>query len=312
MAENRVLINQHTISVSKLDKVFWPEDGYTKGHLIQYYVEIAPYLLPHLKGRPIVSIRFPDGVAGKHFYQKNAPPQLPEWIETYQQYSQESERPIDFILVDETAALAWLANQAVIEIHPWLSRVNSIQYPDFAVIDLDPSPANTYQQVYEIALVFKQLFDELKLKTYIKTSGSAGLHIYLPVKNEYTYQQIRDFTRTAAALVTQIRPDISTLERTLKKRGPRIYLDYLQIGLGKTLSSIYSVRARKGAPVSAPLHWEEISEVTPAQFTIKTIIPRLQKEGDLFADVLENKQSLDWACDKLGLSSLIHTAARRE
>lgn len=311
MAENRVLINQHTISVSKLDKVFWPENGYTKGNLIQYYVEIAPYLLPHLRDRPIVSIRFPDGVAGKHFYQKNAPPQLPEWIETYQQYSQESDRPIDFIVVGETAALAWLANQAVIEIHPWLSRTHTIAYPDFAVIDLDPSPANTYQQVCEIARVFKQLFDELKLKTYVKTSGSEGLHIYLPVKNEYTYQQIRDFTRTAAALVTRIRPDIATIERVVKKRGPRIYLDYLQIGLGKTLSSVYSVRARKGAPVSVPLHWEEITEVTPEQFTIKNIIPRLQKEGDLFSDVLEYKQSLASACEILGLHSLLGSSPER-
>ncbi|KUG04534.1 atp-dependent dna ligase clustered with ku protein, ligd [hydrocarbon metagenome] len=301
MQKMDILVDNHSFSISKLDKIFWPEDKYTKGDLIKYYMDISPYILKHLYNRPVVFTRYPDGIEGKHFYQKNAPAYLPSWIETFSQYSKDSERYIEYILIKEAAVLAWLANQACIELHAWLSSISSLDYPDFAVIDLDPSPDNSFQEVIDIALLVKNVFHELNLRSYPKTSGSEGLHIYLPLKNIYTYNQVREFARAVAALTAEIRPDISTIERTVSKRGPKIYIDYLQNVKGQTLCSAYSVRPRKGALVSAPLKWEEVPLISPADFTIKTILPRLKKAGELFSPVLEDKQVLEHACQKLGL-----------
>ena len=300
--KEQVTIASREFALSNLDKVLWPEDGYTKGELINHYVQAAPYLLPHLRGRPLALTRFPDGIRGKSFYQKNAPDYLPEWIRTFSWYSTDSQRYINFIVAEEPAALAWLANQACIEMHPWLSSIPTLDYPDFVVIDLDPSKGSSYQDVISIALLVKELLDNLDLRSYPKTSGSEGLHIYIPIINSYTYEQVRKFAQVVAALVVEVLPQIATIERTVKMRGNKVYVDYLQNALGKTLSSVYSVRPRPGAPVSTPLLWDEITQVTPAQFNIKTIFPRLQEKGDLFAPVLYDRQSLDQACRKLGVS----------
>lgn len=300
--KGQVIIESREFALSNLDKVLWPEDGYTKGELINYYVQVAPYLLPHLGERPLVLTRFPDGIHHKSFYQKNAPAYLPAWIRTFSWYSEDSQRDIRFIVAEEPAALAWLANQACIELHPWLSSIASIDYPDFVVIDLDPSPGSRYQDVVDIALVAKELLDNLELRSYPKTSGSEGLHIYIPIEARYTYEQIRKFAQVLAAMITEVLPQIATIERTVKLRGSKVYVDYLQNALGKTLSSVYSVRPRRGATVSTPLLWEEVSQVTPPQFTIKTIFSRLQDSGDLFSPVLHDRQPLEPACRKLGLT----------
>jgi bifunctional non-homologous end joining protein LigD len=297
----QVTIESREFALSNLDKVLWPDDGYTKGELIHYYVQVADYLLPHLRGRPLVLTRFPDGIHRKSFYQKNAPDYLPPWIRTFSWYSEDSQRDILFIVAEEAATLAWLANQACIEMHPWLSSIESIDNPDFAVIDLDPSPGSRYQDVVDIALVVKELLDNLGLRSYPKTSGSAGLHIYIPVEAVYTYEQVRKFAHVLASMVTEVLPHIATIERAVKKRSHKVYVDYLQNVLGKTLSSVYSVRPRPGAPVSTPLLWDEVSQITPAQFTIKTILSRLRDYGDLFAPVLQDRQNLEPACHKLGL-----------
>lgn len=299
---NSVLMEGREFSVSNLDKVFWPEEGYSKKDLLTYYVEVAPYILPYLNNRPMVFTRYPNGIMGKSFYQKNAPEYLPGWIQTFPWYSSESHRYINFILVKETATLAWLANQACIEMHPWLSRIDSIDFPDFVVLDLDPSPGSTYNNVIDIALVLKQLLDSLKLRSYSKTSGAQGLHIYIPIINKYSYQQIRTFAGVIAQMVAQVLPAIATVERTVRLRGNKVYVDYLQNVQGKTLASVYSVRPRKGATVSAPIHWDEIKQVLPQDFTISTVISRIEKMGDLFAPVLEDKQDLDNAFRQLGLS----------
>jgi bifunctional non-homologous end joining protein LigD len=301
MVNSTVSIAGRNFQLSKLDKVLWPGEGYTKGELIHYYVEIAPYLLPHLQTRPMVFTRYPHGIENQHFYQKNAPASLPEWIKTFPYYSSESEREINFILVEESATLAWLANQACIEMHPWLSRASYEDYPDFVIFDLDPSPGNSFAQVRKIAHLTRQILTELGLRTYVKTSGSEGLHIYLPIINEYSYEKIRDFARKVAEIICSIFPDIATIERVVKKRGPRIYVDYMQNVKGKTLCSVYSVRPRPGATVSAPLHWDEVNTVNPGDFNIKNIIGRLQKEGELFAPVLSDRQSLDTAFHQLGI-----------
>lgn len=302
MVSNTVSIEGRSFALSRLDKVLWPQDGYTKGELINYYVEVAPYIIPHLQGRPMVFTRYPDGIEKQSFYQKNAPPSLPEWIKTYPYYSPDSQRDINFILVEESATLAWLANQACIEMHPWLSCTDSVDYPDFVVFDLDPSPGNSFEQVRTIALLTRRVLNELGLRSYIKTSGAQGLHVYLPLESKYRYEEIRDFGRSVAQIICTMEPDIATVERTVKKRGAKIYVDYMQNVKGKTLCSAYSVRPRPGATVSAPLQWDEVNSIKPSDFTIKTILPRLQKVGELFAPVLSDRQSLEAALRQLGLS----------
>lgn len=304
MASNTVSIQGRSFELSRLDKVLWPQDGYTKGELINYYVEVAPYIIPHLQGRPMVFTRYPDGIDKQSFYQKNAPSSLPQWIKTYPYYSPDSGRDINFILVEESAALAWLANQACIEMHPWLSCASLVDYPDFIVFDLDPSPGNSFEQVKTIVFLTRQVLNELGLRCYIKTSGSQGLHVYLPVENKYSYEKVRDFARTVAEIICTMQPDIATVERTVRKRGAKIYVDYMQNVKGKTLCSVYSVRPRPGATVSAPLYWDEVNSIKPSDFTIKTILPRLQKLGELFVPVLTDRQSLDAAFSQLGLNKI--------
>lgn len=298
---SNVEVNGHTIALSHLDKIFWPQEGYKKADLIQYYSEAAPVLIPHLKERPLVWTRYPDGIQSKSFYQKNAPSYLPDWIGTFTYHSLESDRDIHFIVVSNAADLVWLANQAALEMHPWLSRTDAPDRPDFVVIDLDPSPDNTFKQVVKVAWMVKSVLDELKLRSYIKTSGSEGLHIYIPVENKYDYQQIREFAQPVAAAVCHLVPKLATIERKVDRRGPLIYVDYLQNARGQTLCAPYSVRPRPGAPVSCPLYWEEIDCIKPSLFTIKSMPSRLAQCGDLFAPVLTDKQCLNEARERLGI-----------
>ncbi len=297
--ENQVLIGGRSFSVSNLDKILWPEDNLSKGDLIKYYVQIAPLIIEHVRNRLMVFTRYPNGIHGKSFYQKNAPANLPEWVNSFSLYSNDSERDINYILIEEQATLAWLANQGCIEMHPWLSRKDNLDYPDYIVFDLDPSTGSTYKNVITIAQLLHQLLTDLGLNSYLKTSGSEGLHIYVPIINQYTYEEVRTFANKIASIIAASTADISTIERSVRLRGDKIYIDYLQNGRGKTLCSVYSVRPRPGATVSTPLEWDEITEVLPAHFTIKTIIPRLKERGDLFAPVLSDKQSLQNAWQRL-------------
>ncbi|QGT98886.1 ATP-dependent DNA ligase [Candidatus Syntrophocurvum alkaliphilum] len=294
-------IQGNELTLSNLDKFLWPDQGFTKGELIKYYSVIAPYLINHLKNRPLVVTRYPDGITDKFFYQKNAPTHTPEWIKTHSIYSSDSKRYINFILVEKLSDLVWLANQACIEMHPWLSSVESLDFPDFAVFDIDPSEGSTYENVIQITLVLKKLLDSLNLRSYVKTSGATGLHVYLPIMSKYTYEDIRTFTHAIAKIVSEVLPDISTIERKVNQRGTKVYIDYLQNVKGKTLSSVYSVRPRDLAPVSTPLNWEEVTQVTPTDFNIKTVFKRIEQYGDLFAEVLSDKQNLDSAARELGV-----------
>lgn len=298
--KQKTTLNGHQLTLSNITKVLWPQQGYTKGELIDYYMEISPYIINHLKDRPLVITRYPDGIDKKSFYQKNAPEYTPEWINTFAWYSRDSQRYINFILVEEPADLVWLANQAGIEMHPWLSRKDSVDYPDFFVFDLDPSPGSSYQDVIDIALIIKQILDGLELRSYVKSSGAEGLHIYLPIINKYSYEQLRKFGLQISMMVTEILPAQATIERLTANRGKKVYVDYLQNVLGKTLCSPYSVRPRNEAPVSAPLQWEEITTLPPAFYNIKNILPRVKDLGDLFAPVLTDRQDLDRALARLG------------
>ncbi|MGE5543738.1 MAG: non-homologous end-joining DNA ligase [Bacillota bacterium] len=294
-----VKVQGQEVSISNLDKVFWEDEGYTKGHLINYYVQVFPYLVPHLAERPLVVTRYPSGASGKWFYQKNAPEGTPDWVNTYPWYSSHSDRYLNFVICDNLATMVWLANQACIELHPWMSRVGSLDRPDFVVFDLDPSEGATYKDVCDVAEVVRDVLRFLKLRFFLKTSGATGLHIFVPVINTYTYDELRDFVRRIAETVVSLVPDKATVVRKVKDRQGKVYVDYLQNIQGKTVCSTYSVRPHPGAPVSTPITWEEMRETRAGDFNIITVPPRLNRKGDMFAGVNTERQRIDEAWRRL-------------
>lgn len=281
--DSSVMIAGQEVKLTNLEKVYWPRDGYTKFDLIKYYTDMAPHLLTYLEGRPVNFQRFPDGIDGKSFYQKNCPEHAPSWIKTFPIASEREGKVTNYILVEDEASLAWLANLGCLEIHPWLSSTDSLVYPDFAVFDLDPPGFHFFPQVLEVALLVKEALDSLGLKAYPKTSGSSGVQVFVPLKKGFTYEEVRIFSGTVCAVIEKI-DRRTTTERRVEARGERIYLDYLQNVQGKTINAPYSVRPLDGAPVSTPLLWSEVEEgrVRPGDFTIRTIFARLQEQGDIF------------------------------
>ncbi|MGE5560036.1 MAG: non-homologous end-joining DNA ligase [Chloroflexota bacterium] len=280
------------VFLTNLDKVLWPDDGYTKGDLIQYYLQMAPLMLPHLADRPLVMTRYPDGIRGKWFYQKDLPAHAPAWVDRWTYYAADAGRSIDFAIASEPATLVWAANLAAIELHPWHSRRGSPDTPDVAVFDLDPSPPALFQDCVEIAFLIRDTLARLGLRAYPKTSGATGLHIYLPIEPCYTYEQVATAVANLADLLHQLKPNETTRERLVKKRIG-VYIDHLQNVKGKTIVGVYGVRPRPGAPVSTPVTWDELATCVPDQFTIRTVPERIASVGDLFAPVLTDRQPLD-------------------
>lgn len=289
----RVRVAGRELEVSHLDKVLWPGDGLTKGDLIRYLLDVAPYMLPHLRGRPLVCTRYPDGADRPGFYQKDAPPGTPPWVPTWPYRSREG-RVVRFILVEEPATLAWLGQLAAIELHPWLSRADRPGYPDVMVFDLDPGPAAGFAQAVEVALVLRRVLAALGLKGYPKTSGATGLHVMVPIAPEHPYAVVTGFARKVAEIVRVELPRLVTTERAVARRPPgAVYLDFLQNGLGKTVVGVYGPRPRPGAPVSMPVGWEELERgVDPGRWTILTAPARLRAAGDLHAPVATRRQPL--------------------
>lgn len=289
------------LRLSNIDKPFF-DGGETKGDLIQYYSSIAPLLLPHLAGRPIVMARYPDGWEGEWFYEKQAPGHQPDWLELAPVHSSHRGEPIEFITAQHPESLMWLANMGCIEIHPWLSRLGSIETPDFAIFDLDPSEGCTWQQVVDVAKLVKLVLDQFGLVSYPKLSGATGIHIYVPLDPVYSYRRVRAFVEAIGRLLVQANPKELTMEWDISKRGHKIFIDHNQNVGGKTIASVYSVRPYPGAPVSTPILWDEIDVAVPKDFTIRTIWGRLAKYGDLFSPVLRGGQTIDAAEVALGLS----------
>lgn len=290
--EHRVMVDGREIKLTNLDKLLWPEDGITKGELIEYFNDISPVLLPHLKDRPLVLTRYPNGWQGKSFYQKNAPEITPRWISTASLQSEH--RVIKYILANSTADLIWLANQAAFEIHPFLSRVQSIDSPDYAVFDLDPMEDTTWDDVRTTALAVKAALSLYGLRAYPKTTGGDGLQIFLPLTGGFTYEEVRVLTHAIFQAVHAVLPKTTTLIRKPSDRGGRLYLDYLQNVKGKTLVAVYAVRPRRGATVSTPVTWQEIEQDTiqKDEFTIRSMRRRLDRHGDVFAASLFDKQNI--------------------
>ena len=290
----------HEVPFTNLDKVFWPEQGYTKGDLIDFYREVAPRLLPYLKDRPLVLTRYPDGIDGKNFFQKDAPPFIPGWVRTERMWSENAQREIDYFVADDLETLLYVINMGTIPLHVWSSRVSRLQHPDWTILDLDPKGA-PFGDVVTIARAIHDLCEQLGLPSYPKTSGSSGLHVLIPLGGQCTYEQSRALAELMARVIASERPDIATVERAIASRGGRVYLDYLQNGHGRLLVSALCARPLPGAPVSTPLAWSEVDEaLDPKAFTIRTVPERLRRlERDLMQGLLTDRPDLGAALDRL-------------
>lgn len=288
-------INGQQVRVSNLQKIYWPEDGFTKGDLIKYYIEMSNIILPYIKGRPLVMSRYPEGIHGEMFYHKHLPEeQTPPYIKTTTIYSKERPEGINYIVGTGVETLIFMANLGAIELHPWFSRVETLDYPDWAIFDLDPAEGATFADTVMVAKLLHQVLDQLKVKHYPKTSGATGLHIYVPVEPIYTYEEIQEFVEMVGWIVVQVIPEKATIyDRMVKTRTGKVYVDYLQNIKGKTITGVYSVRPHAEAPISTPLYWDEVdTSLTPAQFNLRTIEKRIATVGDLFRPVLEEKQQI--------------------
>ncbi len=286
--DTRKKIGKQEVILTNQKKLYFPEDGITKGDVIEYYQSISKYILPHLKDRPQSLNRFPNGIEGLSFYQKDADEHTPDWVTIQKIFSESSDKYINYIICNDKETLAYLNNLGCIELNVWTSRIQKADYPDYLVLDLDPSEKNTFEDVIETALAVKEVLESAGITGYPKTSGSSGIHIYLPMGGKYTYDQVKDFGHLLMQLVYQKIPELTTLERSLQKRDKnKIYLDYLQNRRAQTLASVYSIRPKPEAPVSAPLEWKEVKKgLHPSDFNISNMAERLRDKGDLFKPVL--------------------------
>jgi bifunctional non-homologous end joining protein LigD len=293
-------VGRHDVPVSNPDKIFFPERGLTKGDLVRYYVDVAKCALPHLRRRPFHMVRYPNGVSGEFFHQKRVPSH-PEYVGA-QFVRFPSGHTTVFAVVDNAAALAWVINLGCIELHTWHSRVEHIELPDYMLIDLDPTTDGQWPYVREIALVVREVLDELGLAAYPKTSGATGLHILTPIKPELSFPDVRRFARRAAEEVERRIGDqevATTTWRVADRRG--VFVDFGQNARDRTIACAYSVRPTPDARVSAPLRWDEVADVEPEAFTVETMRERIADVGDLTAGMWRRKASLAPRFAKLGL-----------
>jgi bifunctional non-homologous end joining protein LigD len=301
--ETEIRRGKRVLRLSNLDKVFWPEEGITKGDLLAYYRDVADVLVPHLENRPFTMKRYPDGAFGKFFFQKDAPKHMPEWIarKAFRATSRESrqKRMISYPLVNDELALLWMVNMGCIDMNVWYSRVDKPERPDFVLFDLDPSPDVGFKETVQVALLIKEVLDALELEGFPKTSGSDGIHVLVPVARRYTYADTREFAEIVARTLASTHRGLVTTEWSKQKRRG-VLIDSNQNGEGKTIASVYSVRPREGAPVSTPLRWEEVNEeLDPRHFTMEVVLGRIERDGDLYEQVLTRRQSIGAALKKL-------------
>jgi bifunctional non-homologous end joining protein LigD len=286
--------------LTNLTKVFWPDDGYTKGDLLAYYRAVSPWLLPYLRNRPVVMTRYPDGIAGKSFFQKDAPGFRPKWIRTERMWSEDTQREIDYFICDDEASLLYVINLGSIPLHLWASRVPTLERPDWCVLDLDPKGA-PFEHVVEVARAAKALCDRIRLPVLVKSSGSSGLHLLVPLGRQCTHEQSRSLGELLARCLVGQLPEIATIVRQVSRRDGRVYVDYLQNGSGKLIVAPFSVRPLPGAPVSVPLTWREVTpKLDIRRHTIATVPERMRKlDRDPLAEVLETTPDLGGALGRL-------------
>jgi bifunctional non-homologous end joining protein LigD len=280
-------INGHSLKFTNLSKLYWPEENISKGDMLNYYYQVAPIILPYLKDRPQSLNRFPNGIDGKSFYQKDVTGKVPDWVQTYQYRSSDEDRDKHFMVASDEASVMHMASLGCIELNPWSSTIQKPDHPDWCIIDLDPDK-NTFDQVIEAALVTKKILDDMGVACYCKTSGSTGLHIYIPLGAKYTYEESKEFARGVVKKVNLEIPAFTSMERTVAARKGKMYLDFLQNRPQATLAAPYSLRPKPGATVSMPLHWGEVKKgLKMTDFTIKNAPARIKEVGDIFKPVLE-------------------------
>lgn len=288
-------INGKELKFNNLSKFYWPKEKITKRDLLNYYYQIAPYILPYLKDRPQSMLRHPDGINGEAFFFKDVTGKAPNWVETFLYHSDADDRDRNYLVAKDEASLLYMVSLGCIEINPWHSRVKKEDYPDWCIIDLDPGKT-TFEQVIRAAQVTKEVLDEIGVPGYPKTSGSKGIHIYIPLGAKYTYEQSKEFARVIATLVNNRIPDFTSIERAVKDRKGKMYIDFLQNRPQATVSAPYSVRPKPCATVSMPLHWEEVKKgLKMTDFTIFNAMERIKSEGDLFKPILGNGINLKQA-----------------
>jgi bifunctional non-homologous end joining protein LigD len=288
-------IGGRQLHLTNLNKTYFPDDGYTKRHLLAYYFRFAPLILPFLKDRPLVLRRYPNGINGKAFFQKDAAKETPEWVKTAPIVSEDKGQPIRYILANDSATLLYLTNLGCIDHNPWSSRYDDQDHPDYIFFDLDPTPETPFSTVMQVGKLLLAVLDQLRMKAYTKTSGATGLHIFLPVEPRYTFAQARMFVEAVASRVDKEHPRLITFERSVRKRpAGRIYMDAHQNSRGQSLASVYSLRAFPHAPVSAPLNASELSSgLKPEKWNLKTAEDRITKVGDLWSDFWKHRQKLE-------------------
>jgi len=298
----RVKIGTYAVDLTSLDRVYWPDEGYTKADLIDYYHQTADFILPYLKDRPLIMKRYPTGINGQSFHQHDVD-EVPEYVRTIKLEAQDAgPHSVDYVVCDNVQTHLYLANLGAIERHPWHSRIGSLEFPDWFVFDLDPGDEVEFETICDVAMIAHDVIGGLGLESYVKTSGSRGIHIYVPVKPKYDYDRIAKLAEQIAKKVAAETPKTATVERSkTKRKNDQIYVDHLQNAYGKSVVAPYSVRPKPGATVSTPLKWKEVKlkKVSTKDFTIKNMRERLKKKGDLFAPVLSNKQELDEAFERL-------------
>ncbi len=300
-----VRVGRRTLSLSNLDKVLYPRDGYTKRDVIAYYQAVAPYLLTHLRDRPLTLQRFPDGIDVASFFEKHLPKGVPEWVERVTLASPEGARArTTYLVCRDEASLVYVANLAALVLHVWTSRAQTIEHPDYVFFDLDPGETCTVKTLAQVALAMRDVLSAIGLAALVKTSGGMGLHVLVPLAPGHTFEQAKLFAEAVARRLAADEPQRVTIERALAKRnGDAVYLDFVQVGRGKTIVAPYSLRARDGAPVSMPLDWPEVERYArkrsglPAEVfvehNLRTALARLARDGDRFAGRAWVKQRLD-------------------
>jgi len=292
-AREIVEIDGRLLTLSNLDKMMWPEEKITKAHLIKFYLDLAPLLLPYIRNRPLVMKRYPDGIEGDYFYQKECPDYAPDWVETYS--VRHTRKVINYIVCNDTPTLAWMAGQGCLEVHAWLSRVDEIDCPDLAVFDLDPAEGVPFSAVKQVALIVRGVLEQYGITGFPKTSGSSGMHVFIPLEAAYSFPRVAAAMKYLAEIILRAYPNLVTLERSKPKRKGKVYLDYLQNGRGKTMAFPYSLRPLPGAPVSTPLTWHEVEykDFDHGSHNIQNIARRISRDGDPYSNIFQARQDLD-------------------